>query len=56
MDIKIFLKTQLQTKVGEPIPSDFSMSTLSSFKSIENNHDIYRDIDSMKRLCEFLRE
>ena len=29
-------------KVSEHIPSGFSMSTKSSFKSIENKHDVYR--------------
>ena len=29
------------TKVSEHIPSDFSMSTILSFKSIENKHDVY---------------
>ena len=29
------------TKVGKRIKSSFSMSTISSFKSIENNHDVY---------------
>ena len=28
-------------KVSEHIPSGFSMSTISSFKSIENKHDMY---------------
>ena len=27
-------------KEGEHIPSDFSMSIISSFQSIENNHDL----------------
>ena len=30
------------TKVAKHIPSSFSMSTISSFKSIENKHDVYR--------------
>ena len=29
-------------KVGEHIPLGFLMSTISSFKSIENNHYVYR--------------
>ena len=29
------------TKVSEHIPSGFSMSTTSSFKSLENEHDVY---------------
>ena len=36
------------TKVGKHIPSGSSMSTISSFKSIENKHDVYRGKDSMK--------
>ena len=44
------------TKISEHIPSSSSMSALSSFRSIENKHDVYRGKDSMKTLCEFLRE
>ena len=29
---------------------------LSSFRSIENQHDVYRGKDCMSRFCEFLRE
>ena len=43
-------------KEGKHIPSSFSMSTISSFKSIENKHDVYRGKDCMKKLCESLRE
>ena len=32
------------------------MSTILSFKGIENNHDVYRGKDCMKRFSEFLRE
>ena len=32
------------------------MSTVPSFKSIENKHDVYRGKDCMKKFCEFLRE
>ena len=34
----------------------FSMSTTSSFKSIENKHDVYRGKDCMKNFCETLRD
>ena len=44
------------TKVSEHIPSDFSMSIKSPFKSIENQHDVYRGKDCMKRFSECLRE
>ena len=44
------------TKVNKHIPSTFSMSTISSFRSTENRHDVYRSKDCMKKFCEFLRE
>ena len=44
------------TKVRKHIPSGFSMSTISSFRSIENKHDLCKGKDCMKRFCESLRE
>ena len=44
------------TKVNEHILSDFSMYTISFFRSIENKHDVYRGKDCIKGFCEFLRE
>ena len=32
------------------------MSTILSFKSIENRHKVYRGKDFMKKFCESLRE
>ena len=32
------------------------MSAVSSFKSRENKHDVYRGNDCIKNFCEFLRE
>ena len=32
------------------------MSTISSFRGIENKHDVSRGKDCMKKFCEFLRE
>ena len=32
------------------------MSTISSFRSIENKHYVYRGKDCMKKFCEFLRQ
>ena len=49
-------KNSFTTKVSEHIPSGFSMSTISSFKSIENKHDVYRCKDRMRKFCEFLRK
>ena len=43
-------ENSLTTKVSEYIPSGFSMSTMSEFKTIENRHDVYRGRDSMKVL------
>ena len=49
-------KNSTTTKVSEHIPSSFSMSTISLFRSIENKHDVYRGKDCMKMFCELLRE
>ena len=42
-------------KVSQHIPSGFSMSTISSLRSIENKHDVYRGKECMKRFGECLR-
>ena len=39
------------TKVIERIASGFSISAISSFKSIENKYDLYKGSDSMKKFC-----
>ena len=44
------------TKVGEHIPSGFSMSTILSFRSIENKYNVSRGKDPITNFCEFLRE
>ena len=44
------------TKVSEHILSGFSMSTILSFRRIENKHDLYRGKDCMESFCESLRE
>ena len=36
-------------KVSEHFPSAFSMSIISSFRSIENKNDLYRGEDCMKK-------
>ena len=43
-------------KVSEHIPPGFSVSTMSSFKSTESNHDVYRGRGCMIKFCESLRE
>ena len=45
-----------KTKVSKHIPSVFSVSTISWFRSIENKHDVYRGKCYMKKFREFLRE
>ena len=44
------------TKVGKLIASAFPMSTISSFKSIESKHNVYRGKDCMKKFCKSLSE
>ena len=44
------------TKVSKDIPSDFSISTTSLIRNIENKHGVYRGKDCMKKFCESLRE
>ena len=34
----------------------FSMSAISTFKSIENKHDVYRSKYCMKKFCKYLKE
>ena len=41
------------TKVSEHVPSGFSMSAISSFKYVENKHDVYR---GSKKFCESLQK
>ena len=43
-------------KVGEHMPFLRSISTIWTFDAIENNYNKYRNEDSMKKFCEFLRE
>ena len=49
-------QTSSTTKSSQNILSGFSMSTILSFKSIENKHDVYRSKDCMKKFWKFLRE
>ena len=43
-------------KVSERIPSGFSMSIISLFRSIEKDHDVCRGKDCIKKFCVFLIE
>ena len=38
-------------KADQHIPSTISKSTILSFNSIENKHDVYRGKDCMKKFC-----
>ena len=44
------------TSVSQNIPPGFSISTIFSFRGIENKHNVYRDEDCMKMFSEFLRK
>ena len=50
------LENSSTRKVCKHIPSGFSISTIPSFKSIENKHDVYRGKDCIRKFCESLRE
>ena len=50
------LENSSTTKVSKHIRSGFSMSTISSFRSIGNKHDLYRSKDCMKKFGKFLRQ
>ena len=56
IDVKTILKNSSTTKVSKHIPSGLSMSTISSFRSIEKKYDVCTGKDCMKRFCQFLRE
>ena len=55
MDVKIILRIRLQPEVSRHIPSVFSMSEISFFRSIENKHDLYRAKDCMKNFLRVLK-
>ena len=44
------------TKLSEYFTTVFSMCTMSSFRSIENKHAIYRGTDCMKKIARALNE
>ena len=52
MDVKIILKIHLQQNVSKQIRSGFSLSTISSFRSIEKKHDVHRVKDCIFRSIE----
>ena len=57
MDVKINnLENSSIVKTSEHTSSGFSMSAISSVKSIENKYDVCRDKDCMKKFCECIRQ
>ena len=56
MDVKIILEIHPQQKQVNIYHQVFSATTISTFKSKENKHDVYRGKDTMKKFCKFLRE
>ena len=52
MDAKSNPQNLFTIKVSENISSGFLMCIISSFKGIENSHDVYRGKDCMKKFCE----
>ena len=44
------------SKVSEHISLSLSLSTICSFRRIENKHDMSRGEDYMEKFCELLRE
>ena len=53
---KIKFKKSSTTKVGEHIPSKYSMSMIWTFYGMENKHNIYRGENCMKNYRESLRD
>ena len=39
------------TKIGEPVPCGYSMSTIWAFDSTKYKHTLYRAEDCMKKFC-----
>ena len=49
-------KNSSAAKVSKHILSGFSMSTISSFRNIENKHDVYRDRDCRMIMINFKKK
>ena len=56
MDLECNPENPSATKVSKEVPSGHSVSTISSFRNIENKHDVYRCKDYIKWLCDSLKE
>ena len=55
-DLKIILTIHLQQKLVKIFHLVFSVSTILSFKNLENKHDLYRGENCMKKFCEGMQE
>ena len=55
-DLEYNPENSFTTKLSTHIPSGFPMSEIPSLRTTENNHDVNRGKDCMKRFCQFLRE
>ena len=53
---KINPENSSTTKVSKHIPSGFSRTTISSFKSIENKHDVCKGKGFQKKFCEYVKK
>ena len=49
INTKIILKNSSTTKIGEHIPTGFTMSTKSLLKSMKNKHDVYNSKKVFKK-------
>ena len=56
MEVKIILKNHLQPKYVNNIFCGYSISGIWTYDGIENNHEVCRGEDCMKKFCESLRE
>ena len=54
--VNLNLESSEDTKILELSQSGLSMFTISSFKSIENKHDVHSGRDCIKTFCESLKE
>ena len=50
MIVNINPENSSTTKVGEHIPSGFSISAILSFKSMENKHNVFRGKNCRKNI------
>ena len=52
LEFNQYRESENTTKLSEHNSSGFSMSTISSFRSIENKNDVYRGKNFMETFCE----